>query len=329
MRLLALLLLAACTGNVHAGQPAFVFGAYKHLAMWEDGSHAIMVAPDGVRQAYLAGGANGFGSGVLSWAFATGECGEERWGESSGQQIADANVAAFAQAGARYIISTGGQGGVFTCSSDAGMERFMARYASPALVGFDFDIEAGQSAAQVDAIVRRVKVAQAKHPHLRFSFTIATHAASDGSMRSLNAQGEGILRAVRRHGLKGIVYNLMVMDYGEGKPGFCVVKNGVCDMGRSAIQAARNVHARYRIPYSQIALTPMIGVNDVVSNVFSLEDARMVADAVATMKLAGLHYWSLDRDTPCQEPTAGASPTCSTLDAKSGEFRRAFDRVIR
>jgi hypothetical protein len=208
------------------------------------------------------------------------------------------------------------------------MERFIARYASSQLVGFDFDIEAGQSAAQVESIVRRIKAAQKRHPRLRFSFTIATHAASDGSMRSLNPLGESILRAVRRHRLRDIAFNLMVMDYGDARPAFCVVKDGACDMGRSAIQAARNVNARYRIPFSQIELTPMIGVNDVVANVFTLDDARMLADAVRDMKLAGLHFWSLDRDTPCATPQAGASATCSTLDVKSGEYRRAFARAM-
>ncbi|MDB5935367.1 MAG: glycosyl hydrolase [Massilia sp.] len=324
----ALAALALAGVQAFAAEPLVVVGPYKHLAMWKDDSHAIAAAPDGMRQRYIAEGRNAFGPGVLSWAFATGECGAEKWGDEDAQAVADANVAAFEQAGAGYIISTGGQGGVFTCASDAGMERFIARYASSRLVGIDFDIEAGQSAAQVDAIARRIKVAQKKHPQLRFSFTIATHAASDGSMRSLNREGEAILRAVRRHGLRGIVFNLMVMDYGDGKPAFCVVKDGVCDMGRSAIQAARNVNARYRIPFSQIELTPMIGVNDVVSNVFTLDDARMVAGAVRELKLAGLHYWSLDRDTPCGAPVSGASPTCSTLDVKSGEYRRAFARAM-
>jgi hypothetical protein len=65
------------------------------------------------------------------------------------------------------------------------------------------------------------------------------------------------------------------MDYGEAIPRNCVVSAGVCDMGRSAIHAARNVHVRYGLPMSRIELTPMIGVNDVVSNVFTLDDARL------------------------------------------------------
>ena len=327
-RWLALPLSALCVASAHADQPAFVFGAYKHLPMWKDGSHVITAVHDGVAMPYIVDGKRRFGPGALSWAFATGECGGEKWGEEEGADIAAANVARFDRAGVDYIISTGGAAGIFSCATDAGMERFIARYRSPHLVGIDFDIEGKQTPAQIESLVRRARHAQRKWPHLRFSFTVATHAASDGSRRSLNATGERILKAVRRMGLRDAVFNLMVMDYGPGEARSCVVKDGVCDMGASAIQAARNVHGKYKIPYAQIELTAMIGVNDVVSNVFTLDDARMVADAVKAMKLAGLHYWSLDRDTPCSEPATGASPVCSTLDVKSGEYGRALERAM-
>ena len=88
------------------------------------------------------------------------------------------------------------------------------------------------------------------------------------------------------------------MDYGEAIPRNWVVSAGVCDMGRSAIQAARNVHVRYGLPMSRIELTPMIGVNAVVSNVFTLDAARLLAESVRDCGLGGLHFWSLDRDAP-------------------------------
>jgi len=191
-------------------------------------------------------------------------------------------------------------------------------------VGLDFDIEAGQSAEQVESLILRIKAAQARRPQLRYSFTVATHAASDGSRKSLNHEGETILATLRRHGVRDFTFNLMVMDYGPAERASCVVRRGVCDMGRSAIQAARNVHTRYALPYAQLELTAMIGVNDVVSNVFTLDDARTMAAAVKSMKLAGLHYWSLDRDKPCSEATTGASATCSTLPLKAGQYNRAL-----
>lgn len=295
--------------QVHAA-PAFVAGPYQLLA--------------------LSGGtAQAIPRGTLTWAFATGECGEEVWHAQSGEQVAARNVAAFARAGRPYIISTGGAEHKFTCAGAAGMERFIRRYDSKQLVGIDFDIEDGQSPAQVDTLMAAIKDAQRRRPHLRYSFTVATHAAGDGSRASLNALGESILAAVRRHGVQDAVFNLMVMDYGPAAPNVCVLKNdvvkdGVCDMGQSALQAARNVHDKYGIPYERIALTAMIGMNDVVSNVFSIEDARTLAEGARTLKLAGVHYWSLARDKPCGKARTGQAPaasdSCSGVDEAAGTF---------
>ncbi len=307
--LMALLLSTLAASAVHAA-PRFVAGPYKHTAIDAQPSHRIAMATNG----------------TTTWAFATGECGDEKWGEETGEQIASANVPAFVQAGRDYIVSTGGQGGVFTCASDAGMERFVARYLSPHLVGFDFDIEEGQSVQQIAALVNRAVHVQRQHPRLRFSFTVATHAASDGSKKSLNQLGETILAQIRQSALRDYTINLMVMDYGVPLPENCVVRAKVCDMGASAIQAARNVHEKYGLPWSHMELTAMIGVNDVVNNDFTLAHARTMARAVHQLKLAGMHFWSLDRDQKCAGLVQGASSSCSGLDAPAGAFGRLLGR---
>jgi hypothetical protein len=297
-------------------QPRVVYSPYQFLGLPGGPGRAAVVAPDGA--AFPPGAA-------LTWAFATGECGDEVWSGVPGQQVAKANVAAFERAGLDFIISTGGQGGVFTCGSDAGMARFLARYASPRFIGVDFDIEAEQTPAQIDSIVARARAAQRSTPLLRFSFTIATFAASDGSRNSLNATGEAVLAAARKHGLQDYVLNLMVMDYGPASAKGCVVRAGRCDMGASALQAARSVHEKYKLPYAQIELTAMIGMNDVVENVFSLDDARVVAAAVRKQGMAGLHFWSLDRDKPCPSPMTAADGNCNGLP---GAGPAAFTRAM-
>jgi hypothetical protein len=271
---------------------AFIFSPYKYLALPYD-------RPT---------------DSTLSLAFATGECGEEKWPGKLDDALMKHG----------YIISTGGQGGVFTCASDAGMEKFVSRYLSPRLRGIDFDIEAGQTAEQVDSLIQRAMYAQKRWPHLRYSFTVATHAASDGSRQSLNAQGEGILAALRKAGMQDYVLNLMVMDYGPASKKVCVVRKGLCDMGASAAQAARNVHEKYGIPYRQIALTAMIGVNDVVSNIHSIADVKTMVRDARRLQLAGLHYWAHDRDRPCVVPVKGADSRCSGMKLPAGTYERAF-----
>jgi hypothetical protein len=318
------LLAGAFLGAAQAAGPAprVVYSPYKHLAMHNDAaSNVITIAPEGTRLPYI-----GHSKQALTWAFATGECGHENWGGQPAQAVADANVPAFAAAGVGYIISTGGQGNVFTCGSDEGMERFIKRYESPLMIGIDFDIEAGQTREQVESLVRRIASAQARHPRLRFSFTVATHAASDGSRRSLNDMAETVLDAVRRSGLKDYALNIMVMDYGPAAKDACVVRQGRCDMGASALQAARNVHEKYKVPYSQIELTAMIGVNDVVENVFTMADMDAMARGARKLKLAGLHFWSVDRDTPCRTEVKGADAACSGMPGvPPGAYARALD----
>ncbi|WP_140637327.1 glycosyl hydrolase [Methylibium rhizosphaerae] len=299
-----------------SGADRFVFGPYKDVTLaLQPGTLELGTAATGQIQPLVAHGRSTLPAGVkaLTWAFAVGECGEETWMGVDADKFAQANVPAFNAAGIDYIVSTGGAKGVFTCASDAGMEAFIARYSSPQLIGLDFDIEGTQTQEQIDALMLRIRTASKKHPRLRMSFTIATLAASDGSRGSLNATGERVLAALRRHGPEHYVVNLMVMDYGPAKRTNCVVAQGRCDMAASAMQAARNVSRKYGVPLSRIELTPMIGVNDVVENVFTLEDAKALAGLVRKHRMAGLHFWSLDRDTPCSGGTNEVSPICHSL----------------
>jgi len=101
-------------------------------------------------------------------------------------------------------------------------------------------------------------------------------------------------------------------------------------MAASARQAAHNLREHYGVPLSQIEVTAMIGVNDVVENVFTPDDATALARFVQQEQLAGLHFWSLDRDAPCAGGATAVSPTCSSLNAHSAlSFSRAFAQGLR
>ncbi len=243
---------------------------------------------------------------MLTWAFATGECGSENWAGMTAATFASANVPLFVNAHKRYIVSTGGAAGSFTCGSDAGFTAFIDRYNSLQLVGIDFDIESGQTQAQIDSLIQRVKNAQSKYPALRFSFTLATLAQNNGkssaavemcasSPNSLSSIGTLVMQRIKANGLKGYFINLMTMDYGTGT-GVCVMNGNTCDMGQSAIQAAMNLHNYWGVPYFQIELTPMVGTNDVAANVFSLSDADTMDHFVIWNGIRSVHYWSMDRD---------------------------------
>jgi chitinase len=303
----------------------FMFSAYKDTGInmnWNTNVISTNVSGAAVALAtdlQMSAGAR------VTLAFATGECGSENWAGLAGATMATSNVPLLVGAGIDYVISTGGAAGLFTCASDAGFQTFVDRWMSPRLVGIDFDIEAGQTQAIIDALVARIQTGQVRYPGLRFSLTVATLANNNGASRaeslgpgvadSFNLYGDETLQSVSRTIGTGwpsyLTVNLMTMDYGAASPGVCVVAGGNCDMGQSAIQAAYNLHDHWGVPYENIEVTPMIGGNDVSSEHFTLADADTVATFAISRGLAGVHYWSYDRDTDC--PPGAASATCNSL----------------
>ena len=287
--------------------PGFIFSAYKDLSInanWN--TLVISTSVTGTQVPLLQAMGD---LPTVSWSFASGECGNETWGGITGAQVAS-NVPAWVAAKKRYILSTGGAAGAFTCATDAGFFAFLDRYNSEYMVGVDFDIEAGQTKEVIDALVARAKAAKAqpKYSRLMFSFTIATLGGN--TPQSLGEAGIATLKAIRDGGLTDYVINLMVMNYGSAAATNCVLTPlGECDMGLSAVQAAANLNAAYAIPFEKIALTPMIGGNNTVGETFTLDDVGVVLAYAADKKLAAVHYWSFDRDVDCLQTQA--SPICN------------------
>jgi len=262
---------------------------------------------------------------AITLAFATGTCGSETWGGASAASWAAENIPQLHSANLNYVISTGGAAGTFSCSSTSGMESFIARYASPNLVGIDFDIEGGQTQSQIQSLVSAAAGAQSQYPNLQFSFTLATLGASDGSYGGVNSLGNEVVEAVLGSGLQKYVINLMTMDYGSASSSVCVVVSGSCEMAQSAIQAVKNLEHTYGIAASKIAVTPMIGMNDTTSETFTIADVDTLTSYATANGLAGLHFWSLDRDTPCSTTTTYASPTCNSISGTTAlEYTKRF-----
>jgi hypothetical protein len=259
---------------------------------------------------------------TVTLAFATGECGSENWAGIPADAMAN-GLQPLIDAGKTYIISTGGAAGSFTCGSDQDFLNFIERYRknSPNMLGVDFDIESGQSVDVIKGLVARVKNVQAQYPTMRFSFTVATNGAASYA-DNLGPTGQAIMGAIKEAGLTNYIINLMVMDYYDLSN--CVVgANGKCDMGKSANAAAITLHNHYGVPYSQIELTPLIGVNDDPNEIFTLADATTMSVFVTQNKLAGVHYWALDRDRNCASGL-NLQINCNGSNAGTLGFTNAF-----
>jgi len=286
----------------------FVFGSYKDVTVNMDWNvDQISTSVTGTRSPVL--NVMPARQASLTWAFASGECGSENWAGVTPSALVAQNVNQWVSTGRKYIVSTGGANGVFTCGSDANFEAFIQRYNSTSLQGIDFDIEGGQSQAVIDALVARVKVAQANHPNLRFSFTLATLGGN--APQSLGQIGVNVMNSIKSQGLTGYYINLMAMDYGSAIASNCTLgSSGKCDMAQSAINSAVNLHNYWGVPYGQIEITPMIGGNDATDEVFTIANVDTLSTWVKANGIAGIHFWSLDRDVDCAPGSASA--TCNS-----------------
>ena len=119
----------------------FVFGSYKDITVNMDWNiDQISTSVTGTRSPVL--NVMPAKPELITWAFATGECGSENWAGLTPAAVAAAERADRSSApGKKYVISTGGADGSFTCGTDADFETFVNRYASSSLAGIDFDIE--------------------------------------------------------------------------------------------------------------------------------------------------------------------------------------------
>lgn len=319
----------ATASSVSPSSPDFLFSPYKDLGIsmnWNnyiistDVTHTTntpivnILAPDS----------------TLNWAFATGECGSENWAGVPADDFAKANVPSFTQAKMNYILAVGGAAGAFTCQNATGMKKFLDRYQSDYLAGLDFDIEGwrlshDQIVSLVQSIAELKNTPDGPYAHLRISFTLATLAADDGSNANLNAEGESVIAAADAAGLKDYYVNLMTMDYGSASNNVCVLnEQGLCNMGASAIQAAKNFKLTHpNIPENRIEITPLIGINDIPDEIFTLEDAAAVSAYAHEHHLGGLHYWSFDRDSSCVGE-GQITTLCNGYSTNSLEFMRAF-----
>ncbi|WP_233840929.1 hypothetical protein [Dyella sp. 2HG41-7] len=285
---------------------SMLFSPYKDITVDMNWSNDTMQTAASGTSLPLVGSGSFFATqepqlGAVTLSFATGACGSESWAGLSAPAFISANIGALSSAGLNYIVSTGGAGGVFTCATPSAFASFIASYYTPQMVGVDFDIESSQTQAEIQQLIADVAAVQTQYPNLHFSFTVATLAASNGSYAGVNALGQEVVQAVQASNpaIANYTINLMAMDYGKTQTANCVVVNGACEMGQSAVQAVQNLEHTFGIAPAHIEITPMIGQNNTSGEITTVADIDTITNYAIANGLAGLHYWSLDRDTPC------------------------------
>jgi chitodextrinase len=213
-------------------------------------------------------------------------------------------------AGRKVIISWGGASGsvLSSCGSAAQAQAmYQSVYnAYPNISGQDFDIEGGVNMAVLAPALAGLKAA---NPGKSVSLTLPVLPTG------LVAAGLNIVNAVHNAGLHPDTINVMAMDYGSAND------NGG-NMLLSAQQAAQATRAQTG---DMIGVTPMIGVNDTSTEVFTLSNASaFVAWARGQTYINRLAFWSMSRDNGGCPGQTFASPTCSGVAQSTWQFSSIF-----
>jgi len=117
----------------------------------------------------------------------------------------------------------------------------------------------------------------------------------------------------------GLITNIMAMDYGSPNP---EAGKGAISAAEGTLNSIKEVFKKNSISLEKgetyadyLGLTPMIGVNDDNSptnpNIFTLDNAKEVANWAVENNLKWLGFWSATRDFPSEKPVV--SPIDSGL----------------
>jgi Cellulose binding domain/Glycosyl hydrolases family 18 len=269
--------------------------------------------------------ANGVKQFNLAFVVSGGGC-TPKWGGVSdlGGDAVAAQIGAVRAAGGDVRVSFGGANGTelaAACSSAADLAAAYGKVVDQyKLTKVDFDVE-GAALPDTASNTRRAQaIAQLQRGHSGLEVSYTLPAMPTG----LTQDGINLLSDARSNGVDVHAVNIMAMDYGASFTG---------DMGLYAIDGATATQAQVKsvlglsddAAWQKIAVTPMIGVNDVSSETFTVADATELVTFARSKGLAWLSMWSATRDKQCAGGAQSwADAACSSIVQSPGAFSRAF-----
>lgn len=246
-------------------------------------------------------------------------------------------IAAVQANGGNVMISFGGAAGTELAQAITNVQALTAAYAKVVntygVTAIDFDIEGaaeGDTASidrrsQAIAALQQEMAAQGKTLQVWFTLPVLP--------TGLTADGLDVVQSALQYGVNISGVNIMTMDYGDG-----AAPNPAGQMGTYAIDALEATYSQLQTIYgttktsqqlwSMLGVTPMIGMNDLIDEVFTLQAAQQLIAFAQQVGLGRISMWSLNRD---QEDPSGAltyvSNTSSSLVQTPYEFSQIFEQI--
>ncbi|MFJ7271024.1 cellulose binding domain-containing protein [Streptomyces sp. NPDC099050] len=306
---------ATATTPPPTGSPAggARFAPYVDTSLYPAYDLLDTAARTGVKEFHLAFITSGGGCAPL-WGGVTG----------LGDDKVAAQIGALRAKGGDVRVSFGGAAGHELALNCRSAQDLAAAYGKVVdqyrLTKVDFDIE-GAALPDTAANTRRaqaIALLQSSHPGLDVAFTLPVMP------EGLTQPGVALLADAKKAGVRIHGVNIMAMDYGPAYSG---------DMGRYAIQAATATQAQIKgvlgltdaAAWKTVAVTPMIGVNDVTTEIFTVADAAQLVDFASEKGIGRLGMWSATRDRQCPAGVVNyADATCSSILQQPLAFTKAF-----
>ena len=195
--------------------------------------------------------------------------------------------------GGDIIISFGGLNGLELAQTTTDINELVKMYQNVidmyGLKYVDFDIEGGalSEMVSIDRRNKAIKILQQNNPKLKIAYCLPV------TPEGLSLPGFNLLKNAKENDVRVDVVNIMTMCYGEyyskGK-----------DLGILAVDASKSTYNQIQsIGYTntKVGVTPMIGMNDLESEIFTLDNAKYLTEfASKTSWVSLLSNWSLNRD---------------------------------
>nr|QIY67907.1 hypothetical protein HEP85_43405 [Streptomyces sp. RPA4-2] len=232
-------------------------------------------------------------------------------------------------AGGDVIASFGGASGTEEAQACTTVTSLKAQYKKVIdtlnLTRVDFDIEGGAIADTAANDRRNKALAQLQQEYAAAGRKLDVQYTLPAMPNGLDGNGTKLLSNAKSNGLNVNLVNIMTMDYYDGTR----------DMGKAATDAATALRGQLGAIWPEKSdaqlwamegNTPMIGVNDDVSEIFTTGNATTLTNFAKSKGIQELAFWALGRDKACAT-NGQLSDTCSGTPQSAWQFSSTFNSV--
>ncbi|GAA3912444.1 chitinase [Streptomyces lacrimifluminis] len=264
----------------------------------------------------------------LAFVISDGTTCTPKWNGTTaiGDSAVASRLAKLTATGSTVRVSFGGASGkelAEVCGSASALARAYGTALDAAgSTQADFDVEGDTltDSASVELRSKAIALLQKERTDLSVSFTLPVMPTG------LDDDSVALLDSANNNSVQVSTVNIMTMNYSSEHTG---------DMGDYALASAAATRDQLadifglseERAWQGMALTSMIGVNDVDNETFSLADAAEVRAFAEEKGIAWVSMWSTFRDQECEEGVVAAddaATNCSGVSQDAGAFGVAF-----